>query len=231
MSKSELKAAAVVVASELVTSQAVTAAIKAAAPYVAAIRENHATPDGSDCKAMSRIFESRSSVAIMLAAFDWNSSDLISNVFKFKATHNPQRMGNDYMPLKAMVKLEAFAIALLLDNPKAYWNSIKYLASQVALFEATGSSEIANSDVYAVYTSNAARVDALLNTIDDSEYRAMLKNAELYKAESTASTQRVTSAWLFHVMGAGENRGNDRTIAVDKSSDGYAAIRNLFLNQ
>jgi len=231
MSKSELKAAAVVVASELVTSQAVTAAIKAATPRVAAIRENHATPNGADCKAMARIFESRSSVAIMLAAFDWTPSELVKHVFDFRNAHNPQRIGNDYLPLKAMVKLESLAIAMLLNNPSAFWNSNKYLASLIVLFEACNISELANSDAYAIYTSNATRINALLDSIDNAEYRAMLKNAELYKAESTASTQRVTSAWMLHILDAGENRGNDRMIAADKSSDNYATIRNLFLNQ
>lgn len=230
MSKSELKAAAVVAAAELVTSQSVTAALKRCEPRVAMIRENHATPDGSDIKAMARIFTSRSSVAIIMAAFDWTPAELEKRVFDFRATFAPQRCGNDYMPLKAMVKLEALAIAVLTGNAGAYINSTKYLYSQVTLLEALGISEVSNADVYALYTSNATRINALLDTIDDSDLRATLKNAELYKAESTASTQRVTSAWLFQILDAGENAGNERVIRVDKTSDNYAMIKALVFN-
>lgn len=230
MSKSELKAQATIVASESVTSQAITSALKTLAPCVETVRDNHATPDGSDIKAMARIFSSRSSVAIMMAAFNWTGAELRDHVFKFKATHKPQRCANDYLPLKAMVKLESLAIALLTGDAKAYWNSTKYLASQIVLMEATNASEIANSDVYAVYTSNATRVNALIDTIENAEYRAMLKNAELYKAESTASTQRVTSAWLFQILDAGENAGNERVIRVDKTSDNYAMLKTLFID-
>ena len=225
-SKSELATQATTEASALVTSQSITAALKRLLPRVEAILASHANPTGSDCKAMARIFTSRASVARIMAAFNWTGSDIERHEFDFKATHKPQRAVTSYAPLKAMVKLDCLAIALL-TNASAFLASTKYLFSQIALFEALNISEVSNVDVYALYCSNATRVNALLDTIDDAELRATLKSAELYKAESTASTQRVTSAWLFQMLECGENAGNERVIRVDKSHENYAMLRKL----
>lgn len=218
-------------ASELVSKQVITTAVKLATPQVATILDNHANPDKTDCQSMQSLMTSRDGLARIMAAMDWKPSELVSNLFHFRSTHKPQRSTpNEYMPLKSFPKLDALCCAMLLGDASVFPNVNKYLTTILALSEATEKSEIANSDVYSLYCANQTRVDAILDGIENPEYRAILKNRSLWKSPSTASTQRPTSAWLLHLLGAGENRGNDRTIVVDRSSDAYKSLCRIFLS-
>jgi len=229
MKKTDAHVAALLVASELVTDQQAKQCLKTITPHVMHVAENHPTPDGDDVSRMLSIWLDVAWLKIIMATFDWTGKDIVSNVFKFRTTHKPQRkLPNEYLPLKSHVKLAAVAVALLTGDNTAYHNSNKYVATIVGLTEATGQSEIANERVYEIYGANSAAIDALCDNIESDEWRATLKSKALWKSQSTASTQRPTSAWLLQMFGAGENRGNDKTIVADKSSEFYQALLALF---
>lgn len=206
----------------------VTSAIKSASKYVAAMVENHATPNGSDVKRTVAIWNSRQSVAMLLAMFQSfgfsKPSEMVNRFWRFSSITGAQRSGNDYMALKAQDKALALAGWLLSGDPMTAKAKNKYLATIVTSAEVLNVDTLDNELIYSVYQSHKTRLDAL--TIDcDAELRAMLMDAQLYKSAATASTQRTTSANLLQILGAGTNAGNERKIYVDRESDVYLALR------
>ena len=213
---------------ERVTPAHLSAAIKCAAKHVASMVANHATPNGSDVKRTVAFWGSRQTVATFLALFQrfgFNKpSDVVNQVWKYASITGAQRSGNEYLALKAQDKLLALAGWILSNDALTGWNKNKYLATIIVTCEVLNVDKIDNELIYSVYQSHKTRLDAL--TVDcDSDLRAKLMDAQLYKSAATASTQRTTSANLLQVLGAGVNAGNERVIYVDRNSDVYLALR------
>ena len=211
-----------------VSAAHVTSAIKSAAKHIEKMRDNHPTPNGSDVKRTVAIWQSRQCVAMMLATFQAfgfpKPSECVNRIWKYASITGAQRSGNDYLALKAQDKWLALCGWLLSGDPRTAWNKCKYLVSIVVAAEVLNIDVIDNELIYSVYQSHKTRLDAL--TVDtDSDLRARLYDAQLYKSAATASTQRTTSANLLQVLGAGTNAGNERKIYVDRESDVYLALR------
>ena len=204
-------------------------ALKLCSAAAATLTGDHANPTGTDCKAVTRIWNSEQAIATMLLASDLSAADLKSRVFDYASAVGSQRVGSGYLALKAHVKLLALSAAILAGDMRIHWASNKYAAAIILLCEALNIDTIDNRDVYALYTSNRLRIDALTDSLD-VELRELLSNVELFKSEATASTQRVTSANAMCVLGACSNNGNDKQIVVDKSSEHYQLLRAALLD-
>ena len=229
MKKTDNHVAALLNAESIVTDQQVKQCLKTVTPHVMNVAENHPTPDGDDVSRMLSIWLDGAWLKIVMAAFNWTGKDIVSNVFKFRTTHKPQRQTpNEYLPLKSHVKLAALASALVSGDNSGYHNSNKYLATIIALAEASGFSEIQNEYVYRIYGANSAAIDALCDNIENETWRTTLKSSALWKSPSTASTQRPTSAWLLQMFGAGQNLGNEKVITTDSSSEFYQTLLRFF---
>ena len=207
-----------------VTKQSISALSRAVTPHIERLLAEHPNAGGTDVKRTVAIWGSTGNMATMLYASGLKPSELVQRVWNYAAETSAQRSGNVYLALKAQDKLLSACAAIVSGDMRTAWNKNKYLAGIVTLCEALDVSTISNADVYALYTSNKSRVDALCADLD-ADLRAKLTSAELYKSESTASTQRTTSANILQCLGAGVNAGNERLIYVDKESHAYQAIK------
>ncbi len=215
----------------LVNSATIAATIASVQPDLEKIRDDSDYPNGSIMKRTFKIWNSGQSVAIMLAVFAHFgfSGQLRKRVMHYASVCGAQRSGKPYLAQNAMQKLLACCAWLVSGDPMCWPNVNKYLAAQMVTAEVLNKDIIFNVDIYDVYGTNPARIAEITKDCDP-ELRALLNTHQLYKAASTSSTQRTTSANVLQILGAGVNAGNERCVYFDRSSDVYKALKATLFN-
>jgi len=216
---------------ELVNPKTIISTIEAMQTDLATLRENSDFPNGSDVKRTFRIWNSRQAVGTMLAVFAHFglSGQLRKRVFHYASVCGAQRSGKPYLAMKAMQKLWATCAWLVSGDMLCWKNVNKYLAAQIITAEVLDVDMVKNQDIYNVYMGHSQAI-ADLTSECDVELRTLLNSHALYKAASTSSTQRTTSANILQILDAGVNAGNERVIYFDRDSAVYKALRATLFN-